>query len=235
MAHYGTLRGFRFSEADEVADDIRGSEVYGLNDDKLGKIDDVVFDHSSGDIRYVVVDTGGWLSTKKFLVPAERLRPSGKHEDDYQTDLDKKRVESFPPYNEADVENAENWKKYETSYRSKWSGDTIMHREATDRNITPTTSQMTKGTGATGAPEGGSERPLSRPVNYAELDSRMIPPTGNEVDINSNGMGISPRWSNFEERLRQRRHEVTSACVTCGSEPAKTASEREREPRKKAS
>src|SRR5579864_3977362 len=76
MAHYGTLKDLRVAEA---ADDIRGSHLYGLNDEKLGKIDDVIFDHSSGNIRYIVVDTGGWLSSKKFIVPAEGLRASAKH------------------------------------------------------------------------------------------------------------------------------------------------------------
>jgi len=56
MAQHGMLRDYRFTEA---AEDIRGSKLYGLNDEKLGKIDDVIFDHSSGTIRYVVVDTGG--------------------------------------------------------------------------------------------------------------------------------------------------------------------------------
>ncbi len=64
MAHYGLLGSHHLHEATE---DIRGSKLYGLNDEKLGKIDDVIFDHSSGDIRYVVADTGGWLSTKLSL------------------------------------------------------------------------------------------------------------------------------------------------------------------------
>jgi hypothetical protein len=55
MAQCGILRDYRFTNA---AEDIRGSKVYGLNDEKLGKIDDVIFDHASGSIRYVVVDTG---------------------------------------------------------------------------------------------------------------------------------------------------------------------------------
>ena len=85
MAHYGTLRETRFSDVE----DIRGSEVYGVNDEKLGKIDDVIFNHSSGDIRYVVVDTGGWLTSKKFLVPANRISPYGHHDDKYYAELDK--------------------------------------------------------------------------------------------------------------------------------------------------
>lgn len=69
MAHYGTLRDYRFQDTDKIRDDIRGSKVYGINDEKLGKIDDVIFDHTMGTIRYAVVDTGGWLSSKKFIVP----------------------------------------------------------------------------------------------------------------------------------------------------------------------
>lgn len=97
MANYGMLRNYRFTD---TAEDIRGAKLYGLNDEKLGKIDDVIFDHSEGTIRYVVVDTGGWLSTKKFIVPADRLRASTKHDNDFAVDLTKAQVESFPPYKE---------------------------------------------------------------------------------------------------------------------------------------
>ena len=39
MAHYGTLKDARIADASE---DIRGSHLYGTNDEKLGKIDDVI-------------------------------------------------------------------------------------------------------------------------------------------------------------------------------------------------
>jgi uncharacterized protein YrrD len=45
------------------AEDICGANVCGLNDEKLGKIDDVIFNHATGDISYVVIDAGGWLTT----------------------------------------------------------------------------------------------------------------------------------------------------------------------------
>jgi len=77
MPHYGLLRDYRF-EDEGTADDIRGAKIYGRDDEKLGKIDDVIFDHTTGNIRYVVVDTGGWLSSKKFLVPPDRIRASQK-------------------------------------------------------------------------------------------------------------------------------------------------------------
>ena len=96
MAHYGTLRDYRFADA-EATDDIRGSSVYGRDDEKLGKIDDVIFDHATGNIQYVVIDTGGWLSSKKFIIPPDRLRDSAKHKDDFQMSATKKQVEAFPP------------------------------------------------------------------------------------------------------------------------------------------
>jgi sporulation protein YlmC with PRC-barrel domain len=56
MAHYGLLHDYRFEDLNSEQD-IRGSNVYGRDNEKLGKIDDVIFDHSTGNIGYVVVDT----------------------------------------------------------------------------------------------------------------------------------------------------------------------------------
>lgn len=120
MAHYGSLREYTFSSAD--ADDIRGSSVYGVGDEKLGKIDDVVFDHATGDIEYVVVDTGGWLKSKKFLVPAERLSQlTSTHEGDLYVPLTKNQIESFPPYDENALKDQAKWSEYENRYRTAWT------------------------------------------------------------------------------------------------------------------
>ncbi len=115
MAHLGTLRDFRFSNS---ADDIRGSKLYGRNDEKLGEISDVIFDHQSGDLRYVVVDTGGWLSSKEFLVPSDRIRPRGKKDDEYVAELSKREIERFPAYDESNLKDNQKWSKYEKDYRS---------------------------------------------------------------------------------------------------------------------
>jgi sporulation protein YlmC with PRC-barrel domain len=113
MAQHGMLRNYRFTDATE---DIRGSKLYGLNDEKLGKIDDVIFDYFTGLINYVVVDTGGWLTTKKFIVPVDRLRVSVEHKDDFSVPLTKGQVETFPPYQEADLESDAQWSDYQGRY-----------------------------------------------------------------------------------------------------------------------
>ena len=138
MAHYGILRDTQFADATE---DIRGSHLYGLDDEKLGKIDDVIFDHSSGVIRYIVVDTGGWLSTKRFIVPADRLRASAKHNDDFEVPLDKQQVENFPPYQDSDLDSESKWEVTKTVIAPVGNGSS--HASRGNRSqFTPTTSQI---------------------------------------------------------------------------------------------
>lgn len=114
MAHLGTLRDFRF---EDQADDIRGAALYGRGDERLGKIQDVIFDHSSGNLKYAVVDTGGWLSSKQFLVPADRIRPRADKDDEYVAQLSKKQIENFPTYDENALSDEKRWGKYEDDYR----------------------------------------------------------------------------------------------------------------------
>ena len=116
---YSTLRDYRFNKD---IDDIRGSTVYGPDDEKLGKIDDVIFDSDNGQIRYLVIDTGGWLKSRRFLVPPSEVRPSAIHDDDFEVRLTKSQVESFPALDEKVLEDREKFQQYESSYRSSWTG-----------------------------------------------------------------------------------------------------------------
>jgi len=230
MAHYGTLKDTAVTDA---AEDVRGAHLYGVNDEKLGKIDDVIFDHASGDIRYVVVDTGGWLSTKKFIVPASALRASAKHENDFEASLSKQQIESFPPYNESDLDSESKWTGYEGKYRAKWVSDPVMHRAETDRNITPTTYQETgnydseqAAAAAHGTPGPKRMEPVSTDSARADMDAasevteRAVPAGTDSVVISNSAVGIGGRWDTFQSRLRERRKEAVTACSTCSNESA---------------
>lgn len=228
--HYGILRDTVVSETGE---DIRGTHVYGPSDEKLGKIDDVVFDHSTGDIRYVVVDTGGWLHSKKFLVPVERLRASAKHENDFETNVTSQQIESFPPYNESDLESESKWQGYENKLRAKWVTDPVMHRAETDRNITPTTQQTTgnqESERAEAKAHGRSVPPRTPPFSTAAKEAdlaaaegiteRAVPAGMDTVIIDRNAVGIGGRWDTFQSRLRERRKQAVSHCKTCMGQSA---------------
>lgn len=233
MSHYALLGDYRFGNA---AEDIRGAALYGFDnkgqdDEKLGKIQDVIFDHSSGDIGYVVVDTGGWLTTKEFIVPAARLRPSSKHDGDFSCDLTKEQVESFPPYNERDLDARDKWTDYEDRYRAKWETSPVMHRAETDRNITPTTLQMEGNRNSAVASGNESElRPATGSADRASVEAaaapteRVVPAGVDSVVISNSASGIGARWDTFQARLRERRKEAVAGCTTCKAGPG-TASE----------
>jgi sporulation protein YlmC with PRC-barrel domain len=201
MTRYGTLGDYRFADVKEAADDIRGSNVYGFNDEKLGEIDDVIFDQDSGEIVYLVVDTGGWLSSKKFLVPPREVRPSVQHRDDYLVELSKEQIESFPPYDGEALSSEERWADYERRYRSNWETGPVMHRVATDRNVTPTTKQQV---------QAGSGVIPSMKDEEAEAP---ITPIRTEATMDVSATGPSLRWTTFEDRIRMRREEVLESSI----------------------
>lgn len=205
MARYGTLGDYRFSDTKEAASDIRGAKVYGPKDQKLGEVDDVIFDESTGAIVYMVVDTGGWLSSRRFIVPPDAVRPSLQHENDFLVDLTKEQIESFPAYDGQTLTSEEQWADYERRYRSKWVENPVMHREATDRNITPTTQQQV------GA---GSGTVRADNIDSAELDAETeVSPMRTEATQEVSPSGPSLRWSTFEDTLRQRREDVLQSSI----------------------
>jgi hypothetical protein len=230
MSHYALLGDYRFGDA---AEDVRGASLYGFDDkgqddEKLGKIQDVIFDHSSGDVAYVVVDTGGWLTTKEFVVPVDHLRSSAKHEGGFASDLTKKQVESFPPYNKEDLDAHDKWENYEDRYRAKWETSPVMHRAETDRNITPTTLQMEGNRNSAVASGDESELPLrTGSADRASLEAasaptgRVVPAGTDSVVISNSASGIGVRWDTFQERLRERRKEAVAGCTTCSMGPAR--------------
>ena len=205
MALYGTLGDYRFTDTKEAAHDIRGSKIYGLHDQKLGDIDDVIFDQTTGAIVYVVVDTGGWLTSKKFIVPPSAVRPSLQHEDDFLVDLTKEQIERFPPYDGTALSNEEKWADYERRYRAQWVEKPVMHRAETDRNVTPTTKQQL-GAGSGSIP--GSE------ADMEELDAESeVTPLHPEAEMEIDPSGPSLRWNTFEDTLRRRREEVLQSSI----------------------
>jgi sporulation protein YlmC with PRC-barrel domain len=139
MAHVGNLRGYRF---EDNIDDIRGSNIYNRNDDKLGQVDDVIFNHDSGNIEYLVVDTGGWLSSHKFLVPADHVTATDDN-DRYFIDLTREQIEGFPEYDEKLHEEDGKWKDYENRYQQSWTtSGGILHKEGSQNILTPDADEM---------------------------------------------------------------------------------------------
>ena len=77
-------------------DDIKGTNLYGAGDEKLGTVRDALIDDTTGDLRYLLIDSG-WLSSHRFLVPVEQVYAYGDGDDLY-ANLRKADVESLPEF-----------------------------------------------------------------------------------------------------------------------------------------
>jgi len=156
MTHYGILREYSF---EEEVEDLRGAEVYGVNDEKLGTIDDVIFNHSTGEIRHVVLKTRG-LFPEKIMVPANRMAPYGNHEDKFYAELDKERLEMLPEFNEKMLNTDFEWASHEKEYEKRWNAGAVLYNKDTGRVITPRTEEVPGGRGTPLNPE--ARRSLER-------------------------------------------------------------------------
>ncbi|HEY2364517.1 MAG TPA: PRC-barrel domain-containing protein [Candidatus Angelobacter sp.] len=170
MPHYGILHDHKM----ENVDDLRGADVYGVNDEKLGTIDDVIFDHSSGDIRYIVLRTGGLLSRKKVMVPANRVEPYGNHDDKFYAELDKERLEMLPEFKEETMKAQGDWSTYEQDYEKRWNDGAVMYNKNTGRIITPPHEEEIAGSmiGGHSAPASGRRLDL-KPEKVGKEDDLL--------------------------------------------------------------
>lgn len=169
MPHYGLLDNYRF----EDIQDVRGSEVYGVNNEKLGAVADVIFDHANGEIRYVVVDTGGWLASKKFLVPLNRIQPYGTHENKFYAELDQERIQMLPEFKQEMLTSQDTWADYEKRYHERWNEGAVMYNKETGRIVTPPTDQVA----------GGRTKPLSEGEKRSLMHDFTPARMGKEDDL----------------------------------------------------
>jgi sporulation protein YlmC with PRC-barrel domain len=81
------------------SDRVEGTAVYNQAGDKLGSIDHLVIDKRSGQVRYAVLEFGGFLGmgTDRYPLPWNVLKyDTGK--DGYMVPIDKAALEKAPRY-----------------------------------------------------------------------------------------------------------------------------------------
>ena len=152
MAHYGTLRDYRF-DPDDV-DDIRGAVLFDSTGEKIANIKDVVFDHDTGHIQYLVVDAG---KNHHVLVPLDRVYRSVVDEENFETDLTRRDLEALPKFDEKALEDEDKWRAHlgehkghydrirerlEKEYKEKWEEGVVAHRKDSTHMITPEAEEM---------------------------------------------------------------------------------------------
>ena len=111
-----TLRDYQDRE---ITSAIRGTNVYGTSDEKLGSVDTAIIDAASGELRYLLVDAG-WLKSRRFVVPADQVYAYGDSDDDLYVNLSKTEVENLPVFDEACLASEDAFTAYEREYQNVW-------------------------------------------------------------------------------------------------------------------
>jgi hypothetical protein len=98
------------------------------------------------------------------------------------------------------VASDEDWADYEEHYRSKWETGPVMHREGTDRNVTPTTQQqISSGSGTL--------------ASSSDAETLEVTPIRTDAEMEVSAVGPSLNWTTFEDKLRQRREDVLESSI----------------------
>jgi sporulation protein YlmC with PRC-barrel domain len=81
------------------SDKVEGTSVYNANGDKLGSIDDLMIDKYSGNVRYAVMEFGGFLGmgTDRYPLPWSMLKYDTGVEG-YVVPVSKLQLEKAPRY-----------------------------------------------------------------------------------------------------------------------------------------
>ena len=114
MSQLVRLQDIQATHRDLIGDDYydpTGKTAFGVNEDKIGKIEGALVESTTGRIRYLIVDAGGWFSSKEVLVPAGLARIVG--DDVFFDSLTKAQVEAMETYDH----------DYQYSYKEQYEND----------------------------------------------------------------------------------------------------------------
>ncbi len=225
----------------EEIHDIRGAKVRGADDTQLGEVADVIFDHETMKIRYLVMDSDGWLEVVTFLLPAERV--SGDRTDDASltAGVTRQQIKDSPQFDEKTLQSGDKWKKYEEEFKQYWDEEPVMHMKDSYRIITTPFHQAAshEATPAQTTTTSQINESGERELNPASLFPERISSVFSDPAPNSGKVTLRPKsvaraeeaaagvtllkpkwWDAFENYLRINKDDIQAKCPQCESKAA---------------
>lgn len=99
-----TTTSYAYESGDVISSDrVEGTNVYNSAGDKLGSIDDLMIDKRGGQVRYAVLEFGGFLGmgTDRYPLPWSMLKYDTTKEG-YVVPLTKAQLEGAPRYKDSE-------------------------------------------------------------------------------------------------------------------------------------
>ncbi len=232
MTHNGSLGN---EVIPEDIRDIRGTSIRGADNRRLGTVSDVIVDHETMQIRYLMVDSQGWLVSQTFLLPAERVIPDKNDDANLAANVTREQIEHAPRYDNAAPQSGTDWTKYQLAFQKYWDEEPVMHLKGSDRVITfPEQSQSTQSNSA-----GSTSQPEGRDLNVAALFPERMTPVFSDPAPGSGKVTLRPKsvvraeeaasgvsqlkpdwWESFENYLRVHKEDIQEKCPECPSKAA---------------
>lgn len=215
--------------------DIRGTTVRGADNEKLGEVSDVIVDHNTMDIRYLVVESEGWLDSAIFLLPANLVSRNENDENNLAAAVTRRQIEQSPAYDNQVQKSGDEWKRYETEFKQYWDEEPVMHIKGSDRIITmpdqPAAPQENSRFESTEVEENEPDVSNLFPNRIAPVFSDTAPGSGKVTlrpkavaraeDAASGVTLLKPRWwESFENYLKINKDEIQAKCPECPSKAA---------------
>lgn len=112
------LNTLREYNDNDISAAIRGANVYGAGDEKLGSVEDAIVNSDSGDLRYLIIDAG-WLKSRRFIIPVDQVYGYGDS-DDLFSPLSKPEIERLPEFRDECLASEDAFARYDLEYRGAW-------------------------------------------------------------------------------------------------------------------
>jgi PRC-barrel domain len=100
MEHTSDSSRLRYLDADDLDDSavsFGDLDVCGTDGHKLGDLDGFIVDAHSGRVYYAVVDSGGWFTSRRFLLPIGHATLGRDHRS-MQVDVSKEALKQLPQF-----------------------------------------------------------------------------------------------------------------------------------------
>ena len=89
-------------DASAYLDQLDGASVTTAGGEKLGQVEGFVVDTNSGQPSHIVVDAGGWFTSKYFLLPIRSAQMT--HANDVVADVTRDEVKEFPGFDKSEFD-----------------------------------------------------------------------------------------------------------------------------------
>lgn len=99
--NYGSrLRYLHASDVDDAVADFNGLHVEGADGQRIGDIDGFIVDAEARRVNYIVVDSGGWFTSRRLLLPIGHASTIAPDRKSLRADVSREALRLLPEFDE---------------------------------------------------------------------------------------------------------------------------------------